>query len=87
MAFFRINLRSCFANRVSFDIDNFHDVGLVGGVLLVAVDAHDLLAGLDHVVLLGNLDDVLDHVVGSQVAFNLVAPDTAGNLQLSNNNC
>lgn len=74
-----------FTNILSFDINDFHDIGLVGGVFLVTVDAHNLLAGLHHVVLLGNLDDGRDHVVGSLIAFNLVAPNTAGNLQLSDN--
>ena len=78
-------LRSCLANILSFDIDNFHDIGLVGGVFLVTVDAYNLLARLNHVVLLGNLDYSLDHIVGSLVAINLVAPNTARNLQLSDN--
>jgi hypothetical protein len=53
----------------------------------VTVDAHNLLARFHHVVFLGNLDDGLDHVVGSLIAFNLVAPNTASNLQLSYNSC
>ena len=71
--------------QVSFNIDDLHDVGLVGGVFFVAVYAHNFLARLYEVLLFGNFHASLDNVVGSQIAFNLVAPNTTGNLQLSDN--
>lgn len=48
----------------------------------MAVDADNLVASLDHVVLLGHLHDHLDHVVAALVRVDLVAPDTAGDLKL-----
>jgi len=69
-------------NCKSLDIDDLHDVRFVRGVFLVTVNAHDLVTGLDHVVLLGNTDDHLDDVVAALIGVNAVAPDTTDNLQL-----
>jgi len=68
--------------RKSLDINDLHDVRFVRSVLLVAVDANDLVTGLDHVVLLGNTDDHLDNVVTALIRVNAVAPDTTDDLQL-----
>ena len=71
---------------ISFNIDNLHDVGLVGGVFFVTVDTHDLLARFNHVQLLCDFDASCNYVIGSLIAVNLEAPNTAGNLQLFDNN-
>jgi hypothetical protein len=66
----------------SLDINDLHDIRLIRSVLLVAMDANNLITSLNHVVFLGHTDDHLDHIVSANVRVNLVAPDATNDLEL-----
>ena len=68
----------------SFNIYNLHDVRLIRSVLVGAMDANDLTACLDQVMLFCDFDNSLDNVITALVGWNLVAPDTSYCLKVSN---
>jgi len=86
VAFFTLLVKltvGCSDCQHSLYSDDFHDGRLVWSLLRCSVDGNDLSSGLAEVLLLGLLEDEGNKVVGSLVGWDLVALDTAADVELS----
>ena len=73
----------CSDYLASLNSDDFHDGRLIWSLLRSSVDGDNLASWLAEVLLLGLLEDERDKVVGSLVGWDLVASDTAADVELS----
>ena len=67
----------------SFNVEDLHDVRLIGGLFFSSVDGDNLVASLAKSHLSSGLDDELEELVGSLERGHLVSNNTSGAVKLS----